>query len=107
VLDLVTTEMSTLWATNMKNSTMIERYVLAQEKKVDAVVKAVELRDRQQSLEERKQRLKEMKYGDKILKISIAKMCPEDQAQYGPIQEEIRSRYCQNLSTSDVDISLD
>ena len=86
---------------------MFERYVLAQEKKAEATVKAVELRDWHQSLEERKQRLKEMKYEDKILKMNIADMCLEDQAWYGPIQEEIRSRYRENSSSSDIDLNLD
>ena len=89
VLDIVTIEVSTIRATNVKNSTMFERYVLAQEKKAEAAVKAVKLRDRHQSLEERKQHLKEMKYEDRILKMNIAEMCPEDQARYGPIQEEL------------------
>ena len=85
---------------------MFERYVLAQVQKADAAVKAVELRDRQESLEERKQRLKEMKYENIILKMNIAEMCPEDQAQFGPIQEEIKSRYRENSSSSDIDLSL-
>ena len=93
VLNIVTTKMSTLRVTNVKNRIKFEQYVLAQEKKADAAVKAVELRDQQQSLEERKQRLKDMKYEDKILKMNIAEMCPEDQPRYGPIPEEIRSRY--------------
>ena len=48
-----------------------------------------------------------MKYEDKILKMNITDMCPEDQARYGPIQEEIRSRYRQNSSSSDIDLNLD
>lgn len=48
-----------------------------------------------------------MKYEDKILKMNIAEMCPEDQAHYGAIQEEIRGRYRQNTSSSDIDLNLD
>ena len=107
VLDIVSTEMSAIRTTNEKNSTMFEQYVLAQKKKAEAAMKVVELRDRHLSLEERKQRLKEMKYEDKILKMNIAEMCPEDQARYGPIQEEIRSCYRQNSSSSDIDLNLD
>jgi len=64
VLEVVTRELSTLGTTNLRNSTMFERYVLPQEKKADAAEKAVELRDRHQ-------RLKEMKYEDKILKMIL------------------------------------
>ena len=46
VLELVTREMSTLGGTNVKNSTMFELYILAQEKKAGTALKAVELRDR-------------------------------------------------------------
>ena len=80
VLDLVTKEMSTLGATNVKNNTMFERYVLAQEKKANAALNVVELRDRHQSLKEREQHLKEMKYEDRILLMNIVEMCLEDKA---------------------------
>jgi len=63
-------------------------------KMADAAMEVVQLRDRHQSFKERKQCLKEIKYEDKILKMNIVEMCPEDQARYDPIQEEIRSRYC-------------
>ena len=79
---------------------MFERYVLAQESKVDAAQKVVQLRDRHQHL-------KEIKYEDKILKMTIAEMCLEDQAWYGAMQEEIRSRYRQTLSFFYFDRSLD
>ena len=55
VLDIVATEVSTIRATNVKNSTMFERYVLAQERKEDASIKAGKLRDRHQSFKEREQ----------------------------------------------------
>ena len=78
--------------TNVKNSSMWERYVITQEKKAEAAkVKAgaakrvVELRDDHQCFQR-------MKYEDKILRMDIAMMCPEDQARYGPLQEEIRRR---------------
>ena len=57
MLDVVTKELSTLGTTNVKNSTMWERYVLAQEKaevtkvKADTSKKAVELRDSYQRLQ--------------------------------------------------------
>ena len=63
---------------------MFERYIIAQEKKADVAQKDIKLRDRHE-------RLTQMKYEDKILKMNIAKMHPEDQARYGPIQEKIRS----------------
>jgi len=59
------------------------------------------------SLRDRHQRLKDMNYEDKILKMNIAEMCLEDQAQYGPMQEAIRGQYCQTSSSSDFDLSLD
>ena len=40
VLDVVTKELSTLGTTNVKNNTMFERYVLAQEKNANAAQKA-------------------------------------------------------------------
>ena len=53
VLDLVTKEMSTSGATNIKNSNIFERYVLAQGNKGYAAMKTIKLRDRHQSLKER------------------------------------------------------
>lgn len=84
----------------MKNNSMFERYVLAQERKVDAAQKAIELRNRHECL-------RGMKYEDKILKMNIAEMCPEDQTRYGPIQEEIRSQYGQTSSPYDLGTCLD
>ena len=46
-----------------------------------------------------------MKYEDKIFRMNIAGMCAEEQAQYGPIQGEIRSCYRQTSSLSDFDTS--
>ena len=58
VLDVVTKELPTLETTNVKNNTMWERYVLAQEKKTEATKvkaeaakKAVELREFHQRLQ--------------------------------------------------------
>ena len=51
-----------------------------QENTVNAALKAIEQRDRQQFLKEMEQCLKEMKYKDRILGMNIAEMCPEDQA---------------------------
>ena len=100
VLDVVTKELSTLRTTNVKNSVIFERYIIAQEKKEDVAQKAVELRDRHQCL-------KEMKYEDKILQMNITEMCHKDHAQYSLIQEEIRNRYSQASSLSDFGTFLD
>ena len=79
---------------------MFERYVIAQEKKAEAAKRAVELIDSHQQFQR-------MKYEDKILRMDIGKMCPEDQARYGQLQEEIRSRYRQTSSSSNASPSLD
>ena len=39
--------------------------------------------------------------------MNIFEMYAEDQTQYSPIQEEIRSRYCQTTSLTDYDTHLD
>ena len=93
-------ELSTLGTTNVKNNSMFERYVLAQERKADAAQKAIELRNRHE-------RFQGMKFEDKILKMNIIEMCPEDQARYSPIQEEIRSQYGQTSSPAGLGTSLD
>ena len=43
------------------------------------------------AIRNRHQRLKELKYEDKILSMDISGMCPEDQACYSAMKEEIRS----------------
>jgi len=80
VLDVVTKELSTLGTTNVKNSTMWERYVIAQEKRAEAAKVKAEATKRVVELKDSHQRLERMKYEDKILRMDIAKMCPEDQA---------------------------
>ena len=80
MLDLMTEELSPLGTRNVKNSTMFEQYVLVQERKEDAALKDVQLRDRHQALKEREQPLKEMKYKDRILRINFVEICAEDQA---------------------------
>ena len=107
VLDVVTKELSTLGTTNVKNSTMFERYVIAQEKKAEAAKVKAEAAKRAVELIDSHQHFQRMKYEDKILRMDIAKMCPEDQARYGPLQEEIRSRYRQTSSSSNASPSLD
>jgi len=57
-------------------------------------------------LKEREKRLKKMKYENRILRMNIAKMCPEDKTQYGPIQEETGSRYRQGYFAFGFDKSL-
>ena len=47
-----------------------------------------------------------MKYENRILRMNIAKMCPEDKTQYGPIQEETGSRYRQGYFAFGFDKSL-
>ena len=97
VLDLVTTEMSTLRATNVKNSTMFGRYVSMQENTANAALKAIELRDRQQFLKEREQCFKEMKCNDRFLGMNIAEMCPEDQARYAKLKKKLGDATAKNL----------
>ena len=91
----------------MKNSTMFERYVIAQEKKAEAARVKVEAAKRAVELIDSHQQFQRMKYEDKILRMDIGKMCPEDQARYGPLQEEFRSRYCQTSYSSNASPSLD
>jgi len=107
VLDIVTNELSTLGTTNVKNSTMFERYVIAQETKAAAAKVKAEAAKRAVELIDSHQHFQQMKYEDKILRMDIAKMCPKDQARYGPLEEEIRSRYCQTSSSSNASPSLD
>ena len=107
ILDVVTKELSTLGTTNVKNSTMFERYVIAQEKKAEAARVKAEAAKRAVELIDSHQQFQRMKYEDKILRMDIGKMCPEDQARYGPLQEEIRSRYRRTSSSSDASPSLD
>jgi len=52
VLDVLTRESSTWRIKNVKNNIIFEIYILAQGKKEDAAVKAIELRDRYQCLKE-------------------------------------------------------
>jgi len=80
VLDVVTKELSTLGTANVKNNTMWERYVIAQEKRAEGAKVKAETAKRAVELRDSHQRLERMKYEDKILKMDIAKMCPEVQA---------------------------
>jgi len=100
-------KISTMGTTNVKNSVMWERYVIAQEKKAEAAKVKAEAAKRAVELIDSHQYLQRMKYEDKILRMDIAKMCPEDQARYGPLQEEIRSRYRQTSPSSNASPSLD
>ena len=77
--------------TNVKNNIMWEIYVITPEKKVEAAKVKVEAAKRAVELRDSHQCLQRMNYEDKILKIEIVEMCPEDQTRYGPLQEEIRS----------------
>ena len=85
VLDVVTKELSTMGTTNVKNSTMFERYVIAQEKKAEPAKVKAEAAKRVVELIDSHQHSQRMKYEDKILRMDIAKMCPDDQARYGPL----------------------
>ena len=68
----------------MKDSDAFAKYVEVQAEKVQASKEAIAIRNRHQ-------RLKELRYEDKILSMDISGMCPEDQAGYSAMKEEIRS----------------
>jgi len=107
VLDVLIKELSTLGTASLKNNIIWERYVLAQEKKAEAAKVKVETAKKAVERRNSYQRLQRMKYEDKILRMNIAKMYPEDQARYGPLQEEISCRYRQPSSSSNASPFLD
>ena len=90
--------------TNVEKNSTFAQYVQAQQGKVIAAKKAIELRYQHKVFNEREQRFKELKYKDKILRTNIAEMCAEDCVQYGPLQKQIRS--CQTSSFTNYSTSL-
>jgi len=94
--EVLSKELAILGASKMKDSDAFAKYVEVQAEKVQVSKEAVVLRNRHQ-------RLKELKYEDKILSMDIYGMCPEDQARYSAMKEEIRSRYRQSSSSTSLD----
>jgi len=103
MVEVMMKELSISGSTNLKDSEMFARYFVAQEKKVQASKQAIELRDRHQTFEEREQHLKELKCEDWILSMDLYGMCPKDKARYSAMKEEIRSRYRQSSSSTNLD----
>jgi len=95
-VDVLSKELSILGSSKAKDSDAFAKYVEAQAEKVQALKEAIAIRNRHQ-------RLKELQYEDKILSIDISGMCPEDQARYSVMKEEIRSRYRQSSSSTSLD----
>jgi len=89
-------ELSVLGSTKLKDSEMFFRSVVAQQSKVQASKQAIALRDQHQCL-------KELKYDDLILSMDFFGMCPENKVQYSAMKEEIRSRYHQSSSSTNLD----
>uniref|UniRef100_A0A7C9EU27 No apical meristem-associated C-terminal domain-containing protein n=1 Tax=Opuntia streptacantha TaxID=393608 RepID=A0A7C9EU27_OPUST len=94
IVEVTTKELSIL--TKLKDSDTFAKYVELQASKVQVSKEAIALRDRHQ-------RLKELKYEDWILSMDISEMCPEDKARYSAMKEEIRSRYRQSSSSTNLD----
>ena len=91
--EVISKELSFLGSSRVKDSESFAKYVEVQAIKAQATKDAIALRNRDQ-------RLKELKYEDKILSMDISRMCPEDQARYSAMKEEIRSRYRQSSSST-------
>ena len=89
---MLTKELSILGSTKLKKSDAFVKYVDGQASKVQQSKEALAMRDRHL-------RLKEQKYEDWVLSFDISRMCPEDQAHYTAMKEEIRSRYQQSSSS--------
>jgi len=83
---VLTKELSILESTKLKKSDAFVKYVDVQASKVQQSKEALAMRDRHL-------RLKELKYEDWVLSLEISQMCPEDQARYIAMKEEIRRRY--------------
>ena len=99
-VERLTTELGKLGTSTVEKNSMLAKYVELQQEKMKQAEKAMQLRDQYQAFKAEEQRIKVMKYEDKILQMNIAQMCPEDRARYGPLQEQIRSRYRQGGSSS-------